>query len=94
LFEAPPLDTLATPPVRGEKRVAGVALPKPRRRTVAAAVVALAATPEGFTSAQLAEPVRAQPGRPPAGYQPRQAADDLRQLRGKALGERIGGTRR
>jgi len=62
-------------------------------RTVAEAVVALAARPGGFTAAQLAERVRAQQGRPMAGYHPRQAAYDLRKLRGKALVERIGGTR-
>jgi hypothetical protein len=92
-LEAQPLDALATPTVRGQKRVAGVDLQKPRMRTVAEAVVALAATPGGFTSAQLADRVRAQQGRPMARYHPRQAAYDLRKLRGKALVERIGGTR-
>jgi hypothetical protein len=92
-LEAQPLDALATPTVRGQKRVAGVDLQKPRMRTVAEAVVALAATPGGFTSAQLADRVRAQQGRRMAGYQPRKAAYDLRKLRGKALVERIGGTR-
>ena len=92
-LEAQPLDTLATPTVRGQKRVAGVDLQKPRMRTVAEAVVALAARPGGFTAAQLAERVRAQQGRPMAGYHPRQAAYDLRKLRGKALVERIDGTR-
>jgi hypothetical protein len=59
-LEAQPLDALATSTVRGEKRVAGVDLQKPRMRTVAEAVVAVAATPGGFTSAQLADRVRAQ----------------------------------
>jgi hypothetical protein len=92
-LEAPPLDALATPTVRGQKRVAGVDLQKPRMRAVAEAVVVLAAAPGGFTAAQLADRVRAQQGRRMAGCQPRKAAYDLRKLRGKALVERIGGTR-
>ena len=88
------LDALATPTVRGQKRVAGVDLQKPRMRAVAEAVVAVAVSPDGFTADQLAGRVRARQGRARAGYQARQAAYDLRKLRGKSLVERIGQSRR
>ncbi len=83
------LDALAVPSVRGTRRMAGVDLQKPRMRAVAEAVVALAAQPEGFTSEQLAQRLRQTQGRPLAGYRQRQAAYDLRKLRGKSLVERI-----
>jgi hypothetical protein len=93
-LNGPELDELATPTVRGEQRVAGVDLQKPRMRAVAEAVLALAPAPEGFTSEQLAERLRQQQGRKLAGYNGRKAAYDLRKLRGKVLVERIGHTRR
>jgi len=88
------LDALAAPSVRGIKRTAGVDLQKPRMRAVAQAVIALAAQPEGFNAADLAERVRAQQGRAMAAYGDRKAAYDLRKLRGKSLVERIAKTRR
>jgi hypothetical protein len=88
------LDALAVPSVRGEKRTAGVDLQKARMRAVAQAVIALAAQPEGFSAANLAERVRAQQGGAMASYVPRQAAYDLNKLRGKSMVERIGKTRR
>jgi len=88
------LDALAVPSVRGARRRAGVDLQKARMRAVAEAVIALAAQPEGFSAANLAERVRAQKGRAMASYVPRQAAYDLNKLRGKSLVERIGKTRR
>jgi len=88
------LDALAAPSVRGEKRTAGVDLQKERMRAVAQAVMALAAQPEGFSAADLAQRVRAQKGRVMASYGPRKAAYDLQKLRGKLLVERIDKTRR
>jgi len=88
------LDALAAPSVRGMRRTAGVDLQKPRMQAVAEAVIALAAQPEGFSVADLAERVRAQKGRPMASYAARKAAYDLRKLRGKSLVERIVKTRR
>ena len=88
------LDALAAPSVRGIKRTAGVDLQKPRMRAVAQAVIALAAQPEGFNAADLAERVRAQQGRAMAAYGDRKAAYDLRKFRGKSLVERIAKTRR
>ena len=55
---------------------------KPRMRAVAQAVIALAAQPEGFRAADLAERVRGQQGRAMASYAARKAAYDLRKLRG------------
>jgi hypothetical protein len=88
------LDALAAPSVCGERRVAGVDLQKKRMRMVAEAVVALAAQPEGFTAQQLAQRVQEQQGRSRVRYGQRQAAYDLRKLRGKVLVERISQTRR
>jgi len=62
-------------------------------RRVAEAILALCWRPGGFTSSQLADQV-AQTNRGPEGcYSPRQAAYDLKKLRGKQLVERIGKTR-
>jgi len=88
------IDALAAPSVRGERRIAGVDLQKLRMRTVAQAVVALAAQPEGFSSEQLAQRVQEMQGLARAGYQSRNAAYDLRKLRSKSLVERIPKTRR
>lgn len=88
------LEALAAPSVRGTRRLAGVDLQKPRTRAGAQAVVALAAQPEGFSSEQLAQRIHEQQGRTMAGYSARQAAYDLRKLRGKSLIERVGKTRR
>jgi hypothetical protein len=87
-------DALAAPSVRGARRTAGVDLQKARMRAVAEAVIALAAQPEGFSAADLAERVRAQKGRAMSSYAARKAAYDLRKLRGKSLVERISKTRR
>jgi len=93
-LEAEALDTLPQPTQRGAQRLAGVDLQKPRIRAVIGAVLALAPQPEGFTASDLADKTRGHlgPGAPP--YTPRQAAYDLRKLRGKALIQRIGATRR
>jgi hypothetical protein len=71
-----------------------VDLQKPRMRAVAEVVIALAAQPEGFSAADLADRVRAQKGRAMSSYAARKAAYDLRKLRGKSLVERIAKTRR
>src|SRR5215471_8259118 len=67
---------------------------KPRMRAVAQAVIALAAQPEGFTAADLAERVQTQQGRAMVSYGDRKASYDLRKLRGKSLVERVGKTPR
>ena len=88
------LDSLAMPTYRGQQRLAGVDIQKPRMRAVAEAVIALAPQPEGFTAEQLAARVRTHQGRTMAKYNARKAAYDLRKLRGKALVQRLANTRR
>jgi hypothetical protein len=88
------LDTLAHPGFVGTMRTAGLDLNKPRLRAVLQAVIALAALPDGFTASQLADKVRHLVGWNENQYQPRQAAYDLKKLRGKQWVEKIGNSRR
>jgi hypothetical protein len=88
------LDALAAPSRRGEKRIAGVDLQKPRMQAVAAGVIALAANPRGFTAEELAAQTKRHRPRLRRKHGVRQAAYDLRKLRAKRLVERIGKTRR
>ena len=64
------LDELPQPSMIGRTRVGGVDLNKPRTRATLAAVIALAAAPDGFTVAELADKVHAdrrpRPTTPPA----------------------------
>ena len=78
----------------GKSIVGGIDLNKPRLRHVAAAVVALSASPEGFTASALAEQVRASGDKSLSAYSSRQAAYDLKKLRGQQIVRRIGSTRR
>lgn len=88
------LDGLAAPTRRGEKRIAGVDLQKPRMQAVAAGVIALAPTPHGFTAEELAAQTQRHRPRLRRKYGVRQAAYDLRKLRAKGLVQRIAKTRR
>jgi hypothetical protein len=76
------LDQLPLPSHIGATRVGGIDLNKPRIRAVLSGVLALAAAPTGFTVSQLAHRLSATTD--PA-YTTRQAAYDLRKLRGKGL---------
>jgi len=67
---------------------------KPRIHAALAAVLALAVSPDGFTVADLAAQVRSLTGQSEHGYTIRQAAYDLRKLRGKGLVVKPGRTRR
>ena len=78
----------------GKSMVGGIDLNKPRLRHVAAAVIALSASPDGFTASALADQVRAFGDQSPSAYGPRQAVYDLKKLRGKDVVQRIGSTRR
>jgi hypothetical protein len=78
----------------GKSMVGGIDLNKPRLRHVAEAVIALSASPDGFTASGLADQVRAFGDQSPSAYGPRQAAYDLKKLRGKDVVQRIGSTRR
>jgi hypothetical protein len=86
------LDQLPLPSQIGATKVGGVDLNKPRLRTALHAVLALSAAPAGFTVADLAAKVNANTG--DSAYTIRQAAYDLRKLRGKDLVRKPGRTRR
>ena len=88
------LDELPAPSQIGATRVGGVDLNKPRIRTALAAVLALAAAPDGFTVADLAAKVPTMTGQTDTGDTTRQAAYDLRKLRGKHLVDKPGRSRR
>jgi hypothetical protein len=86
------LDQLPLPSRIGHTRIGGIDLNKPRMRAALAAVLALAAAPGGFTVADLAAKVQQVGGQ--TGYTIRQAAYDLRKLRGKDLLVKPGRSRR
>lgn len=86
------LDHLPRPGQVGAARVAGVNLDSPRIRAVLASVMALAPLPDGFTVADLTAKIHAMTG--DTGYTTRQAAYDLKKLRGKQLVDKPGRTRR
>lgn len=86
------LDELHQPSMIGATRVGGVDLNKSRTRTTLAAVAALAAAPGGFSVADLATKVHALTGHD--NYTARQAAYDLRKLRGHDLVTKPGRGRR
>ena len=88
------LEQLPTAVEVGKTRVGGIDFNKARMRAVATAVLALAASPGGFTASQLAEQVRRQSQQSNSEYSPRQAAYDLKKLRGKQIVCRIGQTAR
>ncbi len=86
------LDQLPMPAQAGASRIAGVDLNKPRIRAALSAALVLAPAPGGFTVAEHAARVRQITGH--GGYTTRQAAYDLRKLRGKQLVEKPARTRR
>jgi hypothetical protein len=86
------LDTLPAASQLGGTRVGGIDVNKPRSRAVLAAALALAIAPGGFTVADFTAKVRAMTGQ--TGYTTRNAAYDLRKLRGKHLADKPGRTRR
>ena len=86
------LDALPAACQLGATRVGGIDVNKPRSRAVLAAALALAIAPGGFTVADFTAKVRDMTGQ--AGYTNRNAAYDLRKLRGKHLAGKPGRTRR
>ncbi|MGO9083177.1 MAG: hypothetical protein ACLQDY_29820 [Streptosporangiaceae bacterium] len=86
------LDELPLPSWIGATRTGGIDLSKPRIRAALPAALALAAAPHGFTVADLTAKVRLMSGQ--GGYTSRQAAYDLRKLRGKGLAVKPARTRR
>jgi hypothetical protein len=73
----------------GKTTVGGIDLNKTRMRAVVEAVIALSASPNGFTASDIAARV----GKSCAPYGPRHAAYDLKKLRGKHIVCRVGHTR-
>ena len=88
------LERLPLPSRVGKSMVGGIDLNKPRLRHVTEAIIALSASPDGFTASALAHQVRALGNQSLSAYGPRQAAYDLKKLRGKPIVRRIGSTRR
>ncbi len=86
------LGQLPLPSRLGATCVGGIDVNKPRTRAVLAAALALAIAPGGFTVADFTAKVRDMTGQ--AGYTTRNAAYDLRKLRGKHLAGKPGRTRR
>jgi hypothetical protein len=86
------LEDLPKPSRVGQTRVGGVDINQLRIRAVMAAVLSLACAPQGFSASQLAAKVRPILGSDD--YQPRQAAYDLKKLRGKDWVSKVGGSRR
>ena len=86
------LDQLPLPSRIGATRIGGIDLNKPRIRSTLAAVLALAAAPGGFTVQDLTTKVHTMTGQ--TTYTTRQAAYDLRKLRGKDLIVKPGRSRR
>ncbi len=87
------LEQLPTPTWVGKTKVGGIDANKPRMRAVVNAVLALSASPAGFSAADLTLKVRAMNGRTLSDYSSRQATYDLKKLRGKQFLRKIGGRR-
>ena len=88
------LEQLPRPGLVGKTKVGGIDSNQLRMRTVMNAVVALSTSPKGFTASQVAAKVNALSAATAKPYQSRQAAYDLKKLRGKELVSKIGNSRR
>jgi len=88
------LEKLPEPAQIGQTRVGGIDLNKPRIRRVAEAVLALSASPTGFTASDLARQVRSMSSQTESEYGARRAAYDIKKLRAKGMVQKIGKSRR
>jgi hypothetical protein len=88
------LERLPEPSRVGKANVGGVDYNRLRMRLVMQAALTLATAPKGFTASDLAGRVGDLSPSKDSGYTPRQAAYDLKKLRGKQLIERIGSSHR
>jgi hypothetical protein len=82
-ISADTLDQVHTASQVGQTRVGGINLHQPRMRAVIEAVIQLAPTPDGFTVTDMADKVREIRNLQAEAYTTRQAAYDLKKLRGK-----------
>ena len=87
-------EALPEPSAVGAGRVAGINMASARMAAVMDAVVALSTQPGGFTSGEAAIKIKERLHVSPEAYQARQAAYDLKKLRGKQLVSKIGKSRR
>jgi hypothetical protein len=87
------LERLPEPSQVGKAKVGGVDYNQSRTRVAMRASLALATAPKGFTASDLARKA-ADLNPSHRSYTPRQAAYDLKKLRGKQLIERIGSSHR
>ena len=87
-------ESLPEPSAVGAARVAGINTASARMAAVMEAVVALSLQPRGFTSGEVALQVQERLGLSAQAYQPRQAAYDLKKLRGKTLVRKVGKSHR
>ena len=78
----------------GQTRVGGIDINNPRMRAVIEAVTGFAAAPNGFRAFDIAARVREIMGYSKDAYNSRQAAYDLKKLRGKDVIRRVGKSRR
>ena len=78
----------------GNTPVGGVDFNRPRMRQAMGAVLSLSTAPRGFSAAELAAKVRSDHGLEASAYTARQAAYDLKKLRGKNLLDKPGRSRR
>jgi hypothetical protein len=85
------LEDLAKPSQVGKTQVGGIDINQRRARAVMAGVLALALSPQGFSASELAAKVQQSLS---LDYQSRQAAYDLKKLRGKGWVSRLGDSRR
>jgi hypothetical protein len=88
------LERLPEPAQVGQTRVGGIDLNKRRTRRVAEAILALSASPAGFTASDVALQVHSMTGQPESEYGPRRAAYDIKKLRAKGMVSKIGKSRR
>ena len=86
------IDTLNTPSLLGKTKIGGIDIQKPRMRAVLESVIILSAKPDGFNLSDLSKKVQLILG--DSEYSIRNAAYDLRKLRGKSIVEKIENSRR
>ena len=88
------LEKLPQPAQIGQTKVGGIDLNKLRIRRVVETVLALSATPVGFTASDVARQVQSMSGQPESDYGPRRAAYDIKKLRAKGMIRRMEKSRR